>query len=241
MRLDSYLCENGLAKSRERAKALIKKGAVSVNGTPVYKASQAISAEDTVTLLEEDHPYVSRGAFKLKGILDALGHKFDGKNVIDIGSSTGGFTQIALEYGASHITAVDVGTDQLDGSLRPLAEVTVLEQTDARNLTKEMLSILPDMLVSDVSFISQTRILPHVLAELLSIQQLYILVKPQFELSKQHIGSGGIVREESYRQQALTSVVNCLKANGFKVVHVMDSPISGTDGNQEYILYGERI
>jgi 23S rRNA (cytidine1920-2'-O)/16S rRNA (cytidine1409-2'-O)-methyltransferase len=241
MRLDIYLFKNGYAKSRTRAQSLIKQGFVKVNDKPVTKTGTPIEDDDEVDLLEQDHPYVSRGAFKLKGILDSLKHNFTNKNVIDIGSSTGGFCQISLEYGAEHVVAIDVGTDQLDSSLRNLEKLTVLEQTDARNLEKNMLPVVPNILVSDVSFISQTRILPHILNEFKSIKQLYILVKPQFELTKGKIGRGGIVRSKKDREEALNSVINCVKENCFIVKHIIDSPIKGGEGNCEYMLYGERL
>lgn len=241
MRLDIYLYQNGYAKSRSRAQALIKNSSVTVNNKSVTKNGYIVEDNDNVELLESDHPYVSRGAFKLKSILDSLNHDFKEKNVIDIGSSTGGFSQIALEYGAKHVVALDVGTDQLDNSLRDLDNLTVMEKIDARNITVSAMPCMVDVLVSDVSFISQTRILPHVLNELKSINTLYILVKPQFELTKGKIGRGGIVRAKKDRESALSSVVNCLQENGFRVKHTMDSPITGGDGNHEYMLYGLRL
>jgi 23S rRNA (cytidine1920-2'-O)/16S rRNA (cytidine1409-2'-O)-methyltransferase len=241
MRLDTYLFQKGMAKSRARAQSLIRDGHVMINQQVVAKTSAKVANDDVVSLLQEDHPYVSRGAFKLKAIFDALEHDVSGKNVIDIGSSTGGFCQIALGYGAEHVIAVDVGTNQLDDSLRELDSITVMEQTDARCVTGSMLPCLPDVLVSDVSFISQQIVLPHILNELKSVQQLYILVKPQFELTKAQIGKGGVVKNKKHQEEALKSVIKCLEDNGFVVKHTMDSPITGGDGNHEYMVYGERI
>lgn len=241
MRLDIYLVENKLAKSRDRAKFLIKNSSVTVNDKVITKPSHNLLSDDTVKLLQADHKYVSRGAFKLKAILDNLKHNFRNKYVIDIGSSTGGFSQVSIEYGAEHVIAVDVGTNQLDESLRNLNNITLFEQTDARKIRADKLPYKIDTLVSDVSFISQKNILPYILNELKSIKNAYILVKPQFELTKDKISKGGIVRSKKDRQQALNSVIECLKENNFKVIHSMDSPITGGDGNHEYILYATRI
>lgn len=239
MRIDLYLVENNMAKSRSRARALIEAGNVVVNGESVTKASYKMVFGDVVLLKQQDFPYVSRGALKLKAILDATEQRFDDKVVLDMGSSTGGFTEVALEYGASKVFAVDVGTDQLDSNLRLNESITVMEQTDGRNL--EALNPAPSIYVSDVSFISQTKILPTVLEKQTEISELYILIKPQFELSPKEVGRGGLVRDEKARNKACERVKECVKECGFKIKHLMSSPIAGGDGNQEYLLYGVKV
>lgn len=240
MRLDVYLVQKGLVQSRSRAKALIDKGVVQLNGSVVTKSSTVVPEGAKVSLLEEDHPYVSRAAFKLKALVDTLGHSFEGAYVLDVGASTGGFTQVALEKGAKHVYSVDVGTGQLHESLRKHPRVTNIEQTDARDVHRKMFKVEPSILICDMSFISLTKVMPALLLEMDSLFHLYILVKPQFEVGKAYIDKNGIVKNEERRLKALSDIEICVQDLGFEVVHDMASPLSGGDGNIEYLIYAER-
>lgn len=238
MRLDIHLVMCGLAKSRARAQALVKHGAVLVDGTVVTKPAFEVAAGHTVQMVEADFPYVSRGALKLKALLSATGQHFINDVVLDAGASTGGFTEVALEQGARLVYAVDVGSDQLALPLRQHAQVVVMEKTDARQLP--VLTPPPQALVSDVSFISQTKVLPPVLCRQQAVTRLFILVKPQFELSPAHIGKGGVVKNDSFHQQACDSVSQCVAQLGFRVVYLAPCPVVGSDGNQEYLLFAQK-
>lgn len=240
MRLDQYLVEKNMVRSRARAKSLISEGKVAVDGKACKKAAQDIKDHSVVSLLEEDHPYVSRGALKLKALLDHLGYRLDEKYVLDVGASTGGFTQVAVEYGARHVYSVDVGTGQLDKSLIHNPKISNIEQTDARELRLKMFDVEPSVLICDVSFVSLTKILPSVLSEVDSIFEGYVLVKPQFEVGKENIGKGGIVTDENVRLKALSNVEECIQNQGFEVVHDMECPVPGGDGNIEYLVYVKR-
>lgn len=240
MRLDAYLVENNLVRSRARAKALISAGKVQVSGEVKDKASFTVPEGAEVVLLEADHHYVSRSAFKLKGLLDAVKVPIKDEIVLDVGSSTGGFTQVALEQGAKHVYAVDVGTDQLHKSLQNDKRITLYERTDARDLTPKMCPLEPSVLVMDVSFISLEKIIPTVLAEMDSIFHICCLVKPQFEVGQEYIDKKGLVTDENVRLKALASVQACLNKQGFEVVHDMEAALHGGDGNIEYMVYAHR-
>ena len=245
MRLDAYLVEQGLARSRPRAKELIAQGVVLVNDVVAKRGSRDISEKDSVLLTQEDHPYVSRGALKLKALVEAVS-ACEGENfltdavVIDVGSSTGGFTQYALEQGAAHVYAVDVGSDQIDRSLKNNPHISVMEQTDARGLHRKNFDPEPSVLVTDVSFISLTKVLPAVIGTFDSIFHLFCLVKPQFEVGHEHLTKNGLVLDEDVRLRALGKVEVCLQDLGFEVVHDMESPVVGTTGNIEYLVYLRR-
>lgn len=240
MRLDAYLVENELVRSRARAKALISAGKVQVAGEVKDKASFQVPEGAEVLLLENDHHYVSRSAFKLKGLLDAVEVPIQGAVVLDVGSSTGGFTQICLEAGAKHVYSVDVGTDQLHESLRSHKCITLYERTDARDVTPKMCPLEPSVLVMDVSFISLEKIIPTVLSEIDSIFHVCCLVKPQFEVGPASIDKKGIVTSEDERLRALSNVEACLNKQGFEVVHDMEAALHGGDGNIEYMVYAHR-
>jgi 23S rRNA (cytidine1920-2'-O)/16S rRNA (cytidine1409-2'-O)-methyltransferase len=239
MRLDVYLVEKEIVRSRGRAKDFIATGNVKINGEPARKGSQAISDSDVVELTEPDHPYVSRAALKLKGLLTALDRDLKDAIVLDIGASTGGFTQIALEYGAHHVYALDVGTSQLNEELQGNKQITSMEQTDARDVTMKMFPVEPSVLLADVSFISLEKILPTLLAEIDSIFEIYCLVKPQFEVGKGFVEKG-VVTNEDARLKALSNVEICIQNEGFEVVHDMVAPLAGSDGNIEYMVYASR-
>jgi len=240
MRLDLLLVEKKLVQSRARAQAMIKAGKIKVEGFKGAKASTDIPEDAVIKLLEQDHPYVSRAAFKLKAIIEATGFKFKDKIVLDLGASTGGFSQVALEEKAKHVYAVDVGHGQLDERLKSDKQITSLEKTDARTLTPQMVRKAPDVLLCDVSFISSTKILPHVLLLFPSIVDVFVLVKPQFELTKEDIGPGGIVRNKQRQQDALTRVKECLQGLGFSTPTFIKAPMAHGGMNQEFMLHGRR-
>lgn len=237
MRLDVYLVEQGVVASRRRAQDMIAAAKIAVNGKAVTKSSYKVAESDHIDVLEEDHPYVSRSAMKLKGLMDDKNLRFDGKVVIDVGSSTGGFTQVALEYGAKHVYAVDVGTDQLHDTIRNDERVTVYEQTDGRDLLPSMFKQgTPTVLVSDVSFIGISKILPALVDVIPELEMFCVLVKPQFELKASLIGKNGIVKSQTDREVALQKVEKTITELGYDIAHEMEAVLSGQDGNQEYML-----
>lgn len=240
MRLDTLLVERGLARSRARATALIKDGKVKVAGIKKPKPSIDVPVDADVTLLADDHPYVSRAALKLKALADATGLLFKDRVVLDIGAAHGGFTQLALEYGAAHVYAVDVGTGQLDSTLKTDPKVTSYEQTDARALAAADVPQRPHLLLCDVSFISATKVLPHLVEIFPELEEMAILVKPQFELTPQDIGPGGVVRDKAKQYQALERLQKCLNELGFDAPTYVKSPLKGEKGNQEFMLHGRR-
>ena len=242
MRLDALLVEKGLAPSRSKATALIKGGHVVVMGENPKKIKPALDVpEDAdVIVTTTDLGYVSRGAEKLKAILSPTGFEFKHKVVLDIGASTGGFTQLALEEGAQHVFAVDVGTGQLAEALKNDPKVTNIEKTDARNLTRKHIPTEPHVLLCDVSFISCTKILPHVLETFPSITDAFVLVKPQFELTRRDVGRGGIVRSIQRQLDALESVKTCLQACGLETPTFVKAPGGQKGGNQEFMLHGRK-
>lgn len=240
MRLDQYLVQESAAQSRDRAKKLIKKGAVKIDGKKVTKPSFDVTEHMRVELLEQDIHYVSQGALKLLPFVDLISLK--DAIVIDIGASTGGFTEVCLEQHAQKVYAVDVGTDQLNPRLKADSRVISLEKTDARDLSKDVFTDgMPGVLVSDVSFISIRKILPDLIAKIPTIQQLAVLVKPQFELQPEDIGSGGIVRLNEARQRACDLVQNSVENLGYKIIQI--SPVQPKDhkANIEFMLIAEKI
>lgn len=238
MRLDQYLVTHGHAPSRARAVALIEEGAVLVNGR-VGKPSNRIEDSDVVEVRGTDHGYVGRGALKLKALLEQTGEHLHGAVVMDVGASTGGFTQVALEAGAAKVYAVDVGHGQLHATVRDDPRVVTMEGTDAREVTADMFTPLPDVLVADVSFISLAKVLPPVVAEV-PVKRLFVLVKPQFEVGKELVGKGGLVKDGAARAKALESVKACVEKLGYAVAWTGPSPIEGGDGNIEFLLFARR-
>lgn len=236
MRLDLYLKEKELVKSRTQAAEWIADGRVTVNGIPVTKAAYSVEDTDTVHVIPPETLYVSRGGWKLHHALAAWQMDVTGLCVLDIGASTGGFTDCLLRHGAAHVYALDSGTGQLDPSLCRDARVTNLENRNARYITKEDLGTVCDMAVSDVSFISQTLILP-VVPQVVVSGGFYIgLVKPQFECGREALGKNGIVRNKKYRLAALERVYDCMCENHMTPLCVTVSPITGGDGNVEFLL-----
>jgi 23S rRNA (cytidine1920-2'-O)/16S rRNA (cytidine1409-2'-O)-methyltransferase len=236
-RLDVAMVARGLAASREKAQALIMAGEVRAAGQKAAKPGQLI-ADDAAIEVAAPPPYVSRGGFKLAAALDQFRIDPAGRVCLDVGSSTGGFTDCLLQRGAARVHAVDVGTNQLDWRIRNDPRVIVHENTNARTLAFEEIGELADLLVCDVSFISVTLILPAALAMLEQLTgEMVILVKPQFEVGKGQVGKGGIVREPELHDQACQRVQDAVRAAGYRT-ELMPSPILGTEGNKEFLLHG---
>jgi len=235
VRLDRLLVERGLVDSREKAQALIMAGDVLLNGQRALKAGQAVTADVAIELLARPQ-YVSRGGLKLKGALDHFSIDAAGLVCLDIGSSTGGFTDALLQAGAARVHAVDVGMGQLAWSLRTDPRVVVHEGINARELRLDDIGELASLLTCDVSFISVTLILPAVVRLLHPDGRMVILVKPQFEVGKGQVGKGGIVREPELHQDACERIRRAVEDCGF-TTGIMDSPILGAEGNKEFLLY----
>ncbi len=236
-RLDQLLVELGHAQNRERAQALILTGDVLVDDVPVIKPGTAISSEAKIRLRKTDHPYVSRGALKLVGALETFPILVEGRIAMDVGASTGGFTEVLLLRGAIRVHAVDVGHNQLAWKIRNDPRVQVYEKTNARSLDPSLIGDKIDLFVMDVSFISVAKILPSLLAYGRPTSDWVVLVKPQFEVGREKVGKGGIVREESYRQEAILTVTAAAQGLGLVRHGIVDSPIEGTDGNREYLAW----
>jgi 23S rRNA (cytidine1920-2'-O)/16S rRNA (cytidine1409-2'-O)-methyltransferase len=237
-RIDQLLVERGLAETRHKAQALILAGSVIVNGQKAAKAGQTVAVDSAIEVLDK-MPYVSRGGLKLEGALNHFGIDPANKICLDIGSSTGGFTDCLLQRGAARVYAFDVGTGQLDWKLRNDPRVVVHEQFNARNLKPEDVPELCHFAVCDVSFISVTMILPALPSLLHDKAQMVILIKPQFEVGRQDVGKGGIVRDPALHQAACAKVVQATEALGF-TTQLMESPILGMEGNREFLMYAER-
>jgi 23S rRNA (cytidine1920-2'-O)/16S rRNA (cytidine1409-2'-O)-methyltransferase len=234
-RLDRALVERGLAESREKAQALILAGEVLVDGEKASKPGQAVAAGSLIEVLARP-PFVSRGGRKLEAALEHFAIRVTDCVCLDIGSSTGGFTDALLQRGAARVHAVDVGRGQLDWKLRTDSRVIVHEGVNARYLRPEDIGEPVDLAVCDVSFISATLIAPVMAALLRPGGEMVILVKPQFEVGKGQVGKGGIVRDAGLRLQACRRVEEAVRQLGFQTC-IMESPILGAEGNQEYLLY----
>lgn len=234
MRLDLYLTENGYAPTRTKAQYLISEGKVTVDGKVIGKPSFDVEGK-IVAVIGDGLKYVSRGALKLEGALKAFGIDPCGAKCIDIGSSTGGFTDCLLQHGAKSVFCVDSGTDQLHKKLRDDPRVTLREQFNARFLSFSEVGFKADIVVMDVSFISQTVLYPNV-KDILSEDGIFIsLIKPQFEAGKENVGKGGIVKSEKVRQSVIESIIAQAKENGLYLENITVSPITGGDGNIEYL------
>jgi len=244
-RLDVLVVERGLAASRERARALILAGRVLVSEQKVDKPGTAVAGDAPVRILGGDLPYVSRGGVKLAAALEHWGIAVEGRNCLDVGASTGGFTDCLLQHGAAHVTAVDTGFGQIAMKLRNDARVRLLERTNARFLAPGALDMSqggPELtlLAMDVSFISATLLLEPVFAAAPTLEEAVILVKPQFEAGRGHVGKGGIVRDPEAHKLAVERVAACVSGLGWAVVETISSPITGTEGNVEFLLYARR-
>ncbi|BEQ15384.1 TlyA family RNA methyltransferase [Desulfoferula mesophila] len=235
-RLDQELVARGLAPSRAKAQAMILAGLVKVAGQPAAKAGQQIPQQADITVEGPEHPYVSRGGVKLAGALDHFGLEVRGLTCLDVGASTGGFTDCLLQRGAAAVTCVDVGYGQLAWKLRQDPRVTLHERTNARNLPPEMAPGPFGLIVVDVSFISLTLVLPPLIPRLGPGGWLLPMVKPQFEAGREAVGAGGVVSDPVQRQAAVDKVAECLGGLGLTVLGSAASPILGPKGNQEFFL-----
>jgi 23S rRNA (cytidine1920-2'-O)/16S rRNA (cytidine1409-2'-O)-methyltransferase len=245
IRLDKLLVDRGLAASRERAQALILAGKVLVDEQKLEKAGAQIAENCAIRLLGEDLKYVSRGGLKLEHALDHWSLDVSGRVCLDVGASTGGFTDCLLQRGATRVIAVDTGYGQMDFKLRQAPRVRLLEKTNARYLTREMLGENVDFIAIDVSFISATLVLPAVVAAALPQspderrgRNIVVLVKPQFEAGREYVGKGGIVRDREAQMAAVEKVRAALAPLGAVRSEVVDSPILGAEGNREFLLRG---
>jgi 23S rRNA (cytidine1920-2'-O)/16S rRNA (cytidine1409-2'-O)-methyltransferase len=245
-RLDKLLVDRRLAASRERAQALILAGKVLVDEQKVEKAGAQVEADCVIRLIGEDLKYVSRGGLKLERALEHWKISVEGKLCVDIGASTGGFTDCLLQHGAARVIAVDTGYGQMDFKLRQDSRVRLMEKTNARYLTKVALGETVDFVAMDVSFISATLVLaavvraafPDVTGERVG-RQIVVLVKPQFEAGREYVGKGGIVRDEDAQKAAVEKVRCALTEFGISRTESINSPILGAEGNREFLLYGE--
>ena len=232
--------ERGLAASRERARAIILAGLVRVNGTVVSKAGALVDAGADVTLIEPDHPYVGRGGLKLAHALDHFAIDPTGRLALDVGASTGGFTDVLLRRRATRVVALDVGHGQLDWKIRSDPRVIVMERVNARSLAADQLpeeARAFDLITMDVSFISARQILPSIVPLLRRGGDLVILVKPQFEAGREEVGKGGLVRDPAVHARVLDEVIAAATALGLTRVATTESPITGTEGNREFLLH----
>lgn len=242
-RLDVLVVERGLAASRERARALILAGQVRVDGAVVSKAGTPIDRDAGIELAQPDHPYVSRGGVKLAHALDAFAIDPDGAVALDVGASTGGFTDVLLRRGAAHVVALDVGHGQFDWTLRNDPRVTVLERINARALTDQQ---LPesfrrfDLITMDLSFISLGHVLPAVVPLLKPGASVVALVKPQFEAGRAEVGRGGIVTDPAVQARVVEHVASSADSLGLRRVASIESPITGAEGNREFFLHLHR-
>jgi len=243
-RLDKLLVERGITPSRERAQALILAGKVLVNEQKLEKAGASVETDCELRLLGEDLRYVSRGGLKLEKALAHWQIDLTGKTCLDVGASTGGFSDCMLQHGAGRVIAVDTGYGQMEFRLRNDPRVRLLEKTNARYLTREQLGEAVDFVAMDVSFISATLVLPAVTQAAFSystreVRQIVVLVKPQFEVGRDLVGKGGIVRGEAAQQSAVLKVETALRNLGATRTDITESPILGAEGNREFLLYAE--
>lgn len=235
-RLDQFLVEQGLAESRAKAAGMIMAGLVKVNGKPVVKAGSAVPEGALVEVQGPEHPYVSRGGLKLEGALKHFALDPQGWECLDVGASTGGFTDCLLQHGAAHVTAIDVGYGQLAWKLRQDSRVECIERTNVRHLLETVAPGPFDLIVVDVSFISLTLVTPPLLPRLKSGGMLLVMVKPQFEAGREQVGSGGVVRNQAVQQACVDKVAEHLARRGLKILGCFPSPITGPKGNQEHFL-----
>jgi 23S rRNA (cytidine1920-2'-O)/16S rRNA (cytidine1409-2'-O)-methyltransferase len=240
-RADQLLVEQGLAESRAKAQALILAGLVSCGGRPVRKPGDAVGPDAVLALKGRDHPWVSRGGVKLAHALDHFGIAVDGKVALDIGASTGGFTDVLLSRGASRVYAVDVGTGQLAWRLRQDPRVIVHERLNARYLSREHVPEPVDIITCDASFIGLAVVLPAPLALAAATAELVALVKPQFEAGREHVGKGGVVRDPAIQRQVCARAAAWVAAQpGWSVIGIVESPLLGPEGNREFLLCARR-
>ena len=242
MRADALLVANGLAASRDRARALILAGGVSVDGVTLSKAGRMLPIDAKLILTAEDIPWVSRGALKLLGGLAAFG-EIDpkGRVCLDIGASTGGFTEVLLANGAAKVVAVDVGHDQLHPRLCDDPRVVVMQGVNARTLTPDMVAKAPQLLVCDASFISLSKVLPAAMEVAAPRAYMVALIKPQFEVGKGLVGKGGVVRDPALHASTIRKIEHWLTdVMGWRHIGTVPSPLKGPDGNSEFLIAGQK-
>lgn len=247
IRIDKLLVERGLVPSRERAQAMVLSGRVLVNEQKIEKAGASVDPEAVIRLLGDDLKYVGRGGLKLEAALRDWEIDLTGRTCMDVGASTGGFTDCMLQHGAAQVIAVDTGYGQIHARLRSDARVKLLEKTNARYLTRRDITragaTAPISFVAiDVSFISVTLVLPAALESTVaadSHREAVILIKPQFEVGRERVGKGGIVKDEAAQQDAVLKVRQKVEELGGKNIELMESPILGMEGNREFLLYAE--
>ena len=239
LRLDQALVERGLVESRARAQALVMAGQVWSGDRRLDKAGMPVAADMALELRGQDHPWVSRGGLKLAHAIESFGIDPAGRTCLDIGASTGGFTDVLLAHGAARVYAVDVGRGQLAWKLREDERVVVLEGTNARYLTAEAVPGPVDLLVCDASFIGLRTLLPAPLALMADRAELAVLIKPQFEAGRERVGKGGVVRDPAVHDEVCATIAGWLAEQpGWAVGGISPSPITGPQGNREFLLYG---
>ena len=235
-RLDITIVEKGFVKSRQRAKAVIMAGKVLVDDYPVDKPGALIKNDAQIIVKIDDNPFVSRGGLKLEKALKSIPVSVKNLTCLDIGASTGGFTDCLLQNGAAKVYAVDVGYGQLDWSLRQNSRVVVIERTNIRYMSYEKISEKVDIVVADTSFISLKIVIPSAEKFMRHNTKVLALIKPQFEAGKKNVGKGGVVKDSKMREQVIQDLESFFKERGYMVNHVIPSPILGPKGNREYII-----
>ncbi|CCK80143.1 TlyA family RNA methyltransferase [Desulfobacula toluolica] len=235
-RLDLFVVEKEMVKSRQRAKALIMAGKVFVNGMPVDKPGSLIADDAKVIVKQDDNPFVSRGGLKLEKALKTIPVSVKNLTCLDIGASTGGFTDCLLQHGAGKVYAVDVGYGQFDWSLRQNKRVVVIERTNIRHMPFEVINEKVDVVVADTSFISLKVVIPSAEKFMKKDTMVLALIKPQFEAGRQNVGKGGVVKDPEVRKQVIKDLEVFFKEKGYQINQVVPSPISGPKGNKEYII-----
>ena len=241
MRIDVYLSESGIVSSRTEAKRFIDDGAVLVNGVVVKKPSFDVDGSEEITVDKSKKEFVSRGGIKLKGAIAQFGISVEDKLCLDIGASSGGFTDCLLQHGAKHVIAVDSGSGQLAESIRQDSRVTAVENYNARYMSAVDFHYVPNLAVMDVSFISATYIIPAVYDVLAENGEFVCLIKPQFEVGRQGLGKGGIVKDSKVRDLALKKVIDFAVNCGFCLKGTMQSSIRGGDGNIEFLAHFVKV
>ncbi len=236
-RIDSLVVEKGLIKSRERAKAMIMAGKVLVNDTRVDKPGTMVAYDAKIIVKQDDNPFVSRGGLKLEKALTQIPVSVDGLTCLDIGASTGGFTDCLLQHGAKKVFAVDVGYGQFDWTLRQDSRVVVIERTNIRHIAYDMINQPVDVVVADTSFISLKVVIPAAEQFMVPGTKVLALIKPQFEAGKKNVGKGGVVKDPLVREQVKSDLKTFFEDRGYGVNTIVPSPILGPKGNKEYIIY----
>ncbi|MFH1983648.1 MAG: TlyA family RNA methyltransferase [Pseudomonadota bacterium] len=234
-RIDLLMVQRGLAPSRQRAQALLMSGAVLVDGRSVEKSGTVVDVGADIQLKGSDHPYVSRGGLKLKAAIDAFGLDVAGLVCLDVGASTGGFTDCLLKHGAAHVHAVDVGYGQIAWSLRQDPRVSVVERTNIRNMADDALPAPVDLITIDTSFISLRIVVPAALRFLNPGGKIVALIKPQFEVGRGMVGKGGVVRDPALHEQVVRDLTAVFQHLGLRIRPVVPSPVLGPKGNREFL------